>query len=134
MHASDTADEAITGINVTPLVDITLVLLVVFMVTAKLIVSQSVPMDLPKASTAGTTQTILVVAVDDAGKVSIDGRPIADDVALFGAAGDALAREKELRVIVQAPASARHGAVVRVIDVLRSAGVARIAFAAEKIP
>jgi biopolymer transport protein ExbD len=45
---------AITGINVTPLVDITLVLLIVFMVTAKLIVNnKGLPIDLPKAATGG---------------------------------------------------------------------------------
>ena len=46
---ADSSDEAITGINVTPLVDIVLVLLIIFMVTAKLIVSKAVPLDLPKA-------------------------------------------------------------------------------------
>ena len=49
-------DEAIVGINVTPLVDITLVLLIIFMVTAKLIVSQAIPFDLPKGATGAVTQ------------------------------------------------------------------------------
>jgi biopolymer transport protein ExbD len=48
--APKTSDDAITGINVTPLVDVTLVLLIIFMVTAKIIVSQSIPLDLPKAA------------------------------------------------------------------------------------
>ena len=49
---TQTSEEGLfSGINVTPLVDITLVLLIIFMVTAKLIVSQTLPMDLPKAAT-----------------------------------------------------------------------------------
>ena len=53
--------DGITGINVVPLVDITLVLLIVMMVTAKIIVSQSVPMDLPKASSGQNVQMIFAV-------------------------------------------------------------------------
>ena len=41
------ADDAITGINVTPLVDITLVLLIIFMVTTKIVLNQTIPLDLP---------------------------------------------------------------------------------------
>jgi biopolymer transport protein ExbD len=51
-------DEAFASINVTPLVDIMLVLLVVFMVTARLISQSSVPMDLPRAATANVEQTV----------------------------------------------------------------------------
>ncbi|MCU0692919.1 MAG: biopolymer transporter ExbD, partial [Polyangiaceae bacterium] len=51
-------NEGITGINVVPLVDITLVLLIVMMVTAKIIVSQSVPLDLPKAASGQNVQMI----------------------------------------------------------------------------
>jgi biopolymer transport protein TolR len=133
MHASDTEDAAITGINVTPLVDITLVLLVVFMVTARLIASQGVAMDLPKAATAGAMQSMLVVSVDEAGRASIDGAP-ADDATVRSAAARAVAGDRELRVVVHASAGARHGAVVHVVDLLRASGVARIAFSAEKAP
>ena len=51
-------DETIAAINVTPLVDIVLVLLVVFMVTARLITQSSVPMDLPKAASGNIEQSI----------------------------------------------------------------------------
>ena len=54
-------DEIISAINVTPLVDITLVLLIIFMVTAKIIVSQSLPMDLPKAAQGQEVQQIFGV-------------------------------------------------------------------------
>ena len=56
--ASDEDEGLIAGINVTPLVDITLVLLIIFMVTARIIVSQGMPMDLPKSASGEALQTV----------------------------------------------------------------------------
>jgi biopolymer transport protein ExbD len=125
------SDEAITGINVTPLVDITLVLLIIFMVTAKLIAGQSVPLDLPKAATAGATQTVFTVEVDADAHVSANGRPVADRAALQGEAKRALASDASLRVLVSASTRSSHGSVMQVVDSLREVGVSRIAFAAD---
>ena len=58
-------DEIVSGINMTPLVDITLVLLVVFLVTAKVMVAQTLPLDLPRAGSGTETQTVLAVGLDD---------------------------------------------------------------------
>ena len=131
-HASSSSDDAITGINVTPLVDITLVLLIIFMVTAKLIAGQSVPLDLPKAATAGTTQTVLTVEIDERGHVSADGQPVSDRVALEQRAKRALEADPALRVLISASARASHGTVLQVMDSLRQAGSTKIAFAADK--
>jgi len=125
------SDEGITGINVTPLVDITLVLLIIFMVTAKLIAGQSVPLDLPKAATAGATQTVFTVEVDADAHVSANGRPVADRAALQGEAKKALASDSSLRVLVSASTRSSHGSVMQVVDSLRQVGVTRIAFAAD---
>src|SRR4051812_42845270 len=125
------SDEAITGINVTPLVDITLVLLIIFMVTAKLIAGQSVPLDLPKAATAGVTQTVFTVEVDASAHVSANGRPVADRAALQSEAKQALAGDSDLRVLVSASSRTSHGSVMQVVDSLRQVGVSRIAFAAD---
>jgi biopolymer transport protein ExbD len=124
-------DDAIVGINVTPLVDITLVLLIIFMVTAKIIVSQSIPFDLPKAATAGETQAVFVVDVDAEARVSVDGQGMVGDEALLEAARSALGRTAELRTVVQASAAVSHGAVVHVLDLLRRAGIQKIAFGVE---
>ena len=94
---SSSGDDAITGINVTPLVDITLVLLIIFMVTAKLITGQSVPLDLPKAATASVTQTVLNVEIDDRGRVTANGQPVPDRLALEQKAKSALADDPSLR-------------------------------------
>jgi biopolymer transport protein ExbD len=126
------SDDAITGINVTPLVDITLVLLIIFMVTAKLIAGQSVPLDLPKAATAGVMQTVLTVEIDDRGNVSANGQPMADRLALEQKAKSTLALDPGLRALISASARASHGTVLQVMDTLRKVGLTKIAFAADK--
>jgi biopolymer transport protein ExbD len=126
------SDDAITGINVTPLVDVTLVLLIVFIVTAKLITGQGIPLDLPKTATAGAIQTTLTVSVDAEGRMTANGRPIADEQALLEQAKSALREDSRLRTVVSASAATSHGNVMRVVDTLREAGAVRIAFAADK--
>ena len=71
----------IEGINVTPLVDIVLVLLIIFIVTAKMVVAPSVPLDLPQASHGEEVMSIFSVVIDKGGKLLIDGEA-ADEVAL----------------------------------------------------
>src|SRR5512145_1789952 len=100
--ASSNGDEMISGINVTPLVDIMLVLLIVFMVTAQLIASQSVPLDLPKAATAGATQTLLTVTVDEHGVLAANGRALANADALGAETRRALSEDHDLRIVVAA--------------------------------
>jgi biopolymer transport protein ExbD len=131
-HSASQSDDAITGINMTPLVDITLVLLIIFMVTAKLIAGQGVPLDLPKAATAGATQTVLTVSIDDQGHVQANGQPMADRLALRAQAQQALKDDPALRTLISASASASHGTVMQVVDSVREAGVTKIAFAADK--
>ena len=125
------SEEPITGINVTPLVDITLVLLIVFMVTAQLIAGQSVPLDLPKAATASTTQTVLTLSLDRDGVLLVDGQPVGDRAALGARARAAREQTPEVRALIAASAQATHGRVLEIVDTLREAGVTRVAFAAE---
>ena len=133
MAGSATEDsEEITGINVTPLVDITLVLLIIFMVTAKLIAGQSVPLDLPKAATAGVTQSVLTVEIDERGRVSVNGQAVANRAVLEQKAQGALTDDASLRALISASAQASHGTVLQVMDTLRKVGLHRIAFAADK--
>ncbi len=124
-------DDAITGINVTPLVDVTLVLLIIFMVTAKLITGKGVPLDLPKAATAGATQTMLTVSIDAQGKVLANGEAV-DDTTLRARTASALKQNPELRTVIAASAAATHGSVMHVVDTVRDAGAVKIAFAADK--
>lgn len=129
---SSNDEDGINGINVTPLVDVTLVLLIIFMVTAKLIASRGVPLDLPKAATAGATQTMFTVSVDAQGKVFTNGQPIADDTALRNQTRQELSKNPELRTVIAASAAASHGSVMHVVDTIRDAGAVKIAFQADK--
>jgi biopolymer transport protein ExbD len=125
---SSDSDEAITGINVTPLVDITLVLLIIFMVTAKIIVSQSVPLDLPKAASGTDVQTVFSIIMASNGSAQVDSKPIPNDDALFAIAREAHAKNAELRAVIKADAAVPHGRVIHVLDLLKQAGVSKIAF------
>jgi len=119
----------VEGINVTPLVDITLVLLIIFIVTAKLVVTPAVPLDLPKASQSEELQTILSVVVPVDGTIQVDGTAT-DEMELGAKARAALARDPELRAVIQADRAVPHGRVMGVLDALKSAGLVRVAFGA----
>jgi len=119
----------IAGINVTPLVDVTLVLLIIFMVTAKIIVSQGMPMDLPKAASGEALQTIFSVELSADGRVRVDSEAIANDEAIGPLAKDAFHKNKELRAVIRADKKVEHGRVIHVLDLLKRAGIAKIAFA-----
>src|ERR1700742_4703666 len=100
--ASQDSDDAITGINVTPLVDVTLVLLIIFMVTAKIIVSQSVPLDLPKAASGAEIQVVFSIVLAANGSAMVDSKSIANDDAIFALAQTAHAANNELRAVIKA--------------------------------
>ena len=131
--AQDT-EEGITGINVTPLVDITLVLLIIFMVTAKIIVSQSVPLDLPKAASGGQIQSVFSVVLAADGSTQVDSKGVANDDAIFALAKEAGAKNSELRAVIKADTSVPHGRVIHVLDLLKQAGVSKIAFGVSPVP
>ncbi len=117
----------IEGINVTPLVDITLVLLIIFIVTAKMVVAPAVPLDLPQASQGEEVQTIFAVAIAKDGALSIDGKPTAPEQ-LGLRAQEALAKDRELRAVIHADGDVPHRRVVDVLDRLKAAGLTRVAF------
>jgi biopolymer transport protein ExbD len=118
----------VTGINVTPLVDITLVLLIIFIVTAKIVVTPAVPLDLPKAATSEELQVVLSVIVPPSGAVLVNGTPAPDDAGFLGRAREALSRDAGLRAVINADGATSHRRVIHTVDLLRRAGIARIAF------
>ena len=127
--ASNDSDDVISAINVTPLVDITLVLLIIFMVTAKIIVAQGMPMDLPKAASGETVQTIFSVELTVDGKTRVDSKFVRNDDAISGLAKTAKLKNRDLRAVIRADSKVEHGRVIHVLDLLKRAGVAKIAFA-----
>jgi biopolymer transport protein TolR len=130
----DSDDAAITDINVTPFVDVVLVLLVVFMVTAKLIVARGVEIDRPKAASGGEVQSTLKVTVDEGGQLYVNGAPYHSDA-------DAIARIKEIaahspdkpKAIIAGDRKGQYGNVMRAIDLVQQAGVTSIALENQRL-
>jgi biopolymer transport protein ExbD len=120
----------IGGINVTPLVDITLVLLIIFMVTAKLVMAPStaVPLTLPKASTGEAVQVVFSISLTSDGRAFIDGKPAPDDASIKSRAAGELAAHPDLRAVIQADGDVPHKRVIHVMDLLSQARVTQIAF------
>jgi biopolymer transport protein ExbD len=123
-------DGIIGGINVTPLVDVMLVLLVIFIVTAKIIVTPAVPLDLPQASHSEEVQVVLSVILPVRGAMHVNGAPLASDDQLADRAKEARAASPDLRAVIQADGDVPHRRVLHALDLLKGAGVTRVAFGA----
>jgi biopolymer transport protein ExbD len=123
----DDSGRMIVDINVTPLVDITLVLLIIFMVTASYIVSPAIKVDLPKAA-SGTeqTKTTLALTLMKDGVLYLNGERSSDE-AVVKAIGVELPKNPDLQAIIAADRAVSHGEVVHVIDLVKRAGVHRFA-------
>lgn len=126
--ASDDDDGMVSGINVTPLVDVTLVLLIIMMVTAKIIVSNSLPLDLPQAAKGEEVQMVFGVELFANGTIQVDGQAVKDDKAVMQLAKDALKKDKNMRAVIRADKTVQHGRIITILDLLKQAGVAKIAF------
>ncbi len=125
-HAT-AGDDAITGINVTPLVDIVLVLLIIFMVTASYIVKDAIDVDLPRAASGGeTVGETLSFAIDKDAKLFLDGHPV-DPATARAAVRAAVGRSKDARALIGAYRAVAHGEVVALIDLVKSEGMAKFA-------
>jgi biopolymer transport protein TolR len=125
-------DDEITGINVTPLVDIVLVLLIIFMVTANFIVRDSMEVDLPRAANGGeTVQGLLSVVMDKDGKIFIDGAEVSEPD-LLNRISDSLKKEPETRAIISADQALNYGRVMHLIDVVKGQGISKFALNIQK--
>jgi biopolymer transport protein ExbD len=111
-------DDMITGINVTPLVDIVLVLLVILMVTGSFVAAKTIPMELPQGATAETTPLTLAISIDRDGAMYVDAEPATDDE-LRARAAAAHALDPDARAVIAADGRVSHAHVVHAIDVLR---------------
>ena len=126
----DSDDNPITGINVTPLVDVVLVLLIILMVTAGYIVSKTIPVDLPKGATGETTTITLAITVNDKGKTFLDAEAVTKQV-LRNRVRAAHRKDPETRAVIAADGKTEHRHVVSIIDLLRQEGVSKFAINVE---
>ncbi|TBR26124.1 biopolymer transporter ExbD [bacterium] len=116
----------ITDINVTPLVDIILVVLIIFMATAPLIERKALRVDVPKArhsERAGLEA--LEVTFDKARALSIGGRALTRE-ALTADLKERLRSDPEMRVILSADRALPYGDIVGVLDLIRGAGLRKV--------
>jgi biopolymer transport protein ExbD len=124
MKTRGEADELITTINVAPLVDIGLVLLIIVMVAMTYVAAQALPMELPSEGTSPEAAERLQVEVGADGSITVDGH-----ASSFGELAERARRfaraTREPHAVVAADPEASHGAFVRAVDVLRTAGVRR---------
>ncbi|MET0791308.1 MAG: biopolymer transporter ExbD [Polyangiaceae bacterium] len=122
----------IVGINVTPMVDVVLVLLIIMMVSATYIVSQSLKVELPKtASSDETVSKTYVVTVTKEGNYYYNDKPITRD-GLAKEFRAALAATKDVNLVITADEDAHHGKVVGVIDLAKVEGITKFAINVEK--
>ncbi|HXH32614.1 MAG TPA: biopolymer transporter ExbD [Bacteriovoracaceae bacterium] len=130
----DNDDEGFNDINITPFVDVVLVLLVIFMVTAPVMIKESLKVNLPKTLTSDFTSKAasIGVAVTKEGQVLLNGK-------LYGDSELAIELKKisatasETTFLISADTDSRHGDVVRLIDLLKRNNINRFALQVEKI-
>jgi biopolymer transport protein ExbD len=126
-------DGVVAEINITPLTDVFLVLLIIFMVTTSVVANQSKNIDLPGAEVSDTTPQGVTVTVDDTGAILINDKPVAND-ALLKELEAALANAREKLVILRGDKKVLLGQAVNILDLAQQAGAKGIALATKPPP
>ena len=117
----------IAEINVTPLVDIMLVLLIIFMLTAHLIARQAIEIELPRAAQSTALQpTTLAIALKADGAIFLNDKPVTP-AALREAIKAAVARDPKAQAVIAGDKRVSHGRVVWVLDTVKSLGITQFA-------
>ena len=139
-HEIESVGGIFSDINITPLTDIFLVLLIIFMVTTTAIAEAGqqeggFKVSLPRGSKgddAGIPRDLTVAVLSD-GRAVVAGK-VLDDAALRAAFGEAHRRSPDTVVLFQADEGVPHGRVVQVMEIARRAGLARLAIATRAEP
>jgi biopolymer transport protein ExbD len=121
-------DGVVAEINITPLTDVFLVLLIIFMVTTSVVANQSKNVDLPGAEVSDTTPTGVTVTVTTDGQMMVDDVPVANED-LYDVLAAALEASREKLVILRGDKKVMLGQAVSILDVAQQAGARGIALA-----
>ena len=131
-------DDAIVDINITPFVDIILVVLIIFMVTTSYIVKQSIKVNLPEAASGESTEdSSLGITIDADKNLLLNGEPTTeDDLRIFIRAEKERMKAQGADVVclIAADHTVPHGEVVGVIDLVKQEGVAKFAINIDPVP
>jgi biopolymer transport protein ExbD len=129
---SSDLDEAIADINVVPLVDIILVVLIIFMVTAPMIMKPSINVNLPKAASGEeTVPSSLSISIAATGNMMLNGQAT-DETNIQTKAQQEVGKNPDIQAVISADKDVPHGTVVRIIDIVKTAGVKKFAISIEK--
>jgi biopolymer transport protein ExbD len=126
----DEGPSPITEINITPMVDIMLVLLIIFMVTANIISNPALKVELPKggAAQASVKEVDVVVLITRSGEIQFQDRPL-PMASLLAALKKEHSQRPNARLLIIADRKAYHGSVVRVMDIAKTVGFQRLGVA-----
>ncbi|HTQ05537.1 MAG TPA: biopolymer transporter ExbD [Polyangiaceae bacterium] len=123
----------IVGINVTPMVDVMLVLLIIMMVAATYIVSQALKVELPRTATSDeTVAKTYVVTVTREGNYLFNDKPVSHAGLVNELKAARKASKGEVNLVITADAAAQHGQVVGVIDTAKLEGITKFAINVER--
>lgn len=126
--SQESDSEPIANINVTPFVDVALVLLVIFMITAPMLVKETLDIRLPKSSQGAPTSSShsIGIAVTAQGQILLSG-VTADDASVVKTIAAAKQSDEATQVLISADGASKHSDLVHVIDLVKQAGVSRFA-------
>lgn len=121
-------DEEITGINVTPLVDIMLVLLIIFMVASNYIVQEAIEVNLPQAATGeevnNEVKSVALIIKSD-GNLYMNGEKTTREK--IAESARSLSKFENAQALIAADRATSHGAVIEMIDLIRAEGLVSFA-------
>jgi biopolymer transport protein ExbD len=122
-------ESIISSINITPLTDVMLVLLVIFMVTTPFIIQGNIKINLPSAQTPSdeSVDKSIIIGITSEGKIYLNGNEMADDAALSRGIKDAIAKSGNTTVIIEGDKMAFHGEMVKVMGLAKEAGAGKLA-------
>ena len=125
-------DEVLGTINTTPLVDMMLVLLIIFLITIP-VVTTSIKVDLPKETNVvrETLPDNLIISVDKTGHIFLYDTPVKNGQDLFERISQAAGRKPQPEVQIRGDGATDFGAIGRVMHAVQRAGIAKVSFITE---
>lgn len=132
MKSGSDLEDPISEINVVPLVDIILVVLIIFMVTAPMFLKPTINVNLPKAASGEqTTPSQLNISITADGKLALNGAST-DEEKIRAKATEESQKNPDVQAIISADKDVFHGRVVGIIDIVKGSGVKKFAISIDK--